>query len=273
MVLTPGAARPWRLVATDLDGTLLDRRGGVSPRTREVLDALDERGVLVVFVTGRPIRWIDHLHEHVGDHGLAVVSNGGAILDVHSGSVVDHRPIPRETGLAVADRLRRELPGTTFSVERLDGFGREHDYVTPAGDRDNADVLVGSLDEVYSDAVVKLLARHPAHPPEEYWQRVEAAAGALVTTTWSSHGPLVEMSARGVTKGSVLRDLCTQRGIASSEVLAFGDMPNDIQMLRWAGTSYAMANAHPRVLAAAQHVAPDQDEDGVARVLESVFGL
>ena len=94
-----------------------------------------------------------------------------------------------------------------------------------------------------------------------------------MTTTWSSLGALVEMSAAGVTKASTLAMLCGELGIAAEEVVAFGDMPNDLAMLEWAGTSYAMGNAHPSVLALADRLAPDHDVDGVAAVLEELFGL
>ncbi len=262
----------YRLVATDLDGTLLDAAGEVSPRTREVISALEERGVVVVFVTGRPLRWMETLWEHVGDHGLAVCSNGGIVYDVRTHRVVRSRTIPRATGLEVADRLRSELPGTAYALERLDGIAVEREFglrFPPP-----ADLRVGPLEEYFEpDAVVKLLAKHDAHDPEPYWHRVEDLVGDLVTTTWSSVGTLVEMSADQVTKATTLADLCRDRGIAPDEVVAFGDMPNDLAMLTWAGRSYAMANAHAQVRRAADAVAPRHDEDGVARTLEELFDL
>ena len=81
------------------------------------------------------------------------------------------------------------------------------------------------------------------------------------------------MSAAGVSKASTLELLCEERGIGADEVVAFGDMPNDLAMLQWAGTSYAMANAHPSVLALAERTAPPNEQDGVATVLEELFGL
>jgi hydroxymethylpyrimidine pyrophosphatase-like HAD family hydrolase len=84
---------------------------------------------------------------------------------------------------------------------------------------------------------------------------------------------LMEISAVGVTKGAALARLCELRGVEPRDVLAFGDMPNDLPMLTWAGTSYAVANAHPSVLETADHVAPANDDDGVASVLAEVFGL
>jgi hydroxymethylpyrimidine pyrophosphatase-like HAD family hydrolase len=83
----------------------------------------------------------------------------------------------------------------------------------------------------------------------------------------------VEISGPGVTKASTLALLCEELGVAPDEVVAFGDMPNDLAMLRWAGTSYAMANAHPSVVALADRQAPSHEDDGVAAVLEELFRL
>ena len=262
---------PIRLVATDLDGTLLHTDGTVTARTREVLTQVESLGVTVVFVTGRPVRWMDALWEHVGGHGLAIVSNGGILYDVHDRSVRMARTIRVDTGLEAAGLIRDAVPGTSFAVERLDGFAKEPDFMPriPAP----PDLAVGPLEEVLDDTAVKLLARHEDHEPESFWSRVEAEVGHLLTTTWSSIGALVEMSGPGVSKASTLEMFCRDHGIDRSEVVAFGDMPNDLAMLEWAGTSYAMANAHPSVLALADHRAPSNEEDGVAAVLERVFEL
>jgi Cof subfamily protein (haloacid dehalogenase superfamily) len=243
----------------------------VSERTRAVLTALDARGITVVFVTGRPVRWMEPLWPHVGDHGLAVCSNGGIVYDVPARAVVRARVIPRAVGLEVAALVRAELPGSVFALEKTTGFAKEAEFVTTARDRDGGHLEVGPLREVFDDTVVKLLALHPAMSPEQYWARVEQVVGGFVTTTWSSVGALVEMSAAGVTKASTLALVCADLGVASSDVVAFGDMPNDIPMLTWAGTAYAMANGHASTIAAADHTAPRNDEDGVARVLEELF--
>jgi HAD superfamily hydrolase (TIGR01484 family) len=262
---------PIRLVATDLDGTLLHTDGTVTARTRDVLTAVERRGITVVFVTGRPIRWMDDLWEHVGGHGLAIVSNGGILYDVHARAVRTARTIPVDDALAAAAILREAVPGTTFAVELLDGFGKEPEFMPRLPPP--ADLSVGPLEDVLDDTAVKLLARHDDMEPERFWAEVESHVGHLMTTTWSSVGALVEMSAAGVSKASTLEMLCLDRDIAAAEVVAFGDMPNDLPMLAWAGTSYAMANAHPTVQELADHVAPSNEDDGVAAVLEELFGL
>ena len=262
-----------KLVATDLDGTLLGTGGVVTDRTRDVLDRLDARGVTVVFVTGRPIRWMDDLWEHVGGHGIAICSNGGIVYDVSSHSVIEARCIPPKLGLEVAELIRAEVPGTMFALEKTTGFGKEPEFLPAPEDADRPELDIGPLDTVFSDNVVKLLALHPDQEPAAFWAIVEETVGHLVTTTWSAIGPLVEMSAAGVTKASTLELFCAERGIGAHEVVAFGDMPNDIPMLQWAGTSYAMENGHESTKAAATHIAPKHDQDGVARVLEELFGL
>ena len=260
-----------KLVATDLDGTLLHTDGTVTDRTRKVLDALDAMGVKVVFVTGRPIRWMESLWHHVGDHGLAICSNGGSVYDVPGRSVVEALTIPRGIGLKVADLIRTAIPGSAFALEKTTGFGKDEAFLPDPDDVNRPELVVGPLEEIFDDTVVKLLALHHDLAPAEYWAHVEQLVGDAVTTTWSSVGSLIEISAAGVTKASTLELICAERGIAAADVLAFGDMPNDIAMLEWAGTSYAMANGHPTAIAAADHTAPRNDEDGVAHVLEELF--
>jgi Cof subfamily protein (haloacid dehalogenase superfamily) len=258
-----------RLVATDLDGTLLHTDGTVTERTRAALTAVEDLGVTVVFVTGRPVRWMRDLWEHVGDHGLAICSNGGIVYDVPGRAVRSARPIPVDVGLQVADLMRAGLPGTTFALEKATGFGKEPEFM----ERHTVpeDVRVGPLAELFDEQTVKMLARHEEMEPEVFWAETERLVGHLVTTTWSSVGALVEISASGVTKASTLALLCEELGVRPSEVVAFGDMPNDLAMLAWAGTSYAMGNAHADVLAAASARTACNNEDGVAVVIERIL--
>ena len=260
-----------RLVATDLDGTLVRSDGTVSPYTREVIAALDEQGVPVVFVTGRPLRWAEEVFEYVGAHGLAIVSNGALVWDVARDRVDLTRLLPVDEGLTACRRIRDAVPGSAFAVEDLEGIALEEEFLErhpiPDGSRR------GPIEEIFDRPVLKILARHEELDAQEFWDRAAAAAGAAVVITWSSTSALLEISARDVTKASTLALLCHRMGIRQEDVLAFGDMPNDLPMLRWAGTAYAMANAHPTVREAAAHVAPGNDDDGVATVLAGVFGL
>lgn len=262
-----------RLVATDLDGTLLHSDGTVTPRTREVLRRLDDLGVPVVFTTGRPIRWMESLWEEVGGHGLAICSNGGIVYDVARRRVRTARAIPRDVLLEAGRLLREAIPGTTFALEKTGGFAREDGFLPRLQVNRTSEAPVGTLEEMADDSVVKLLVRHEELEPEPFWRQVESVLGDRVVTTWSSVGTLVEISAAGVTKATTLAVLAAELGVGPDEVVAFGDMPNDLPLLEWAGTSYAMANAHPTVRDLADHEAPANDEDGVATVLARLFDL
>ncbi|MGA8247080.1 MAG: HAD family hydrolase [Nocardioides sp.] len=259
-----------RLVATDLDGTLLRSDGSVSARTASVLRDLLDRGVEVVFVTARPLRWMTRLWPYVGSRGLAVVSNGALLLDVATGDPLEVHGIDPASGLALAAAIRAAVPGCHFAVETLSGIALDPSYDEPH--HAPPDSPRGDLGAVWTEPALKLLVRHPSMDPEAFRAAVEQVVGEAATPTWTVDG-LVEISAADVTKGAALARLCQLRGVASGDVLAFGDMPNDLPMLGWAGTSYAVANAHSSVLAAADHVAPANDEDGVAVVLARTFGL
>lgn len=260
-----------RLVASDLDGTLVRSDGSVSAYTRQVLAQLEDRGVPVVFVTGRPLRWAEDVFEHVGSHGLAVVSNGALVWDVARSQVHVERPIAPDTARDVCRLLREAVPGSAFAVETLDGIALEAEFTERHPLPDG--VRRAPIDELLSRPALKLLARHEQLGPQDYWDAAEAAVGHLVTITWSSSSTLLEISGPEVTKASTLALLAGDLGVEAEDVIAFGDMPNDLPMLSWAGTSYAMADAHPTVREAASHQAPGHDEDGVARVLAKVFGL
>jgi Cof subfamily protein (haloacid dehalogenase superfamily) len=260
-----------RLVATDLDGTLVRSDRTVSERTRAVLAAVEARGVPVVFVTGRPVRWAEEVFEHVGDHGIAVVSNGALVWDVAADRPRLRREIDAETVRRVVAELRAAVPGSTFAVETLGGIALEPAFMERHPVPDGA--RRAPLDELVDAPVLKLLARHEELSAQDYWDAAEAVIGEQVTITWSSSSTLLEISAAGVTKATTLALVAEDLGVAPHEVIAFGDMPNDLAMLAWAGTSYAMANAHPTVLAAVDHVAPSNDEDGVASVLTGIFEL
>jgi hydroxymethylpyrimidine pyrophosphatase-like HAD family hydrolase len=167
--------------------------------------------------------------------------------------------------------MREAVPGTVFAVETVEGIALEPDFLerhpVPPGS------VRGQLDQIFDRPAVKVLARHEGMEAQEFWDRARAAVGELAVITWSSNSALLEVSAEGVTKASTLALVCDAQGVGREDVVAFGDMPNDLPMLSWAGTSYAMANAHPSVIEAADHVAPSNDDDGVARVLAGLFDL
>ena len=263
-------SRP-RLVATDLDGTLVRADGSISAFTREVLATLDRRGVPVVIVTARPLRWMDDLWPLVGSHAMAIVSNGAIWYDAHRHEVRRLQGLDAQAGLAVVAAIQAAVPGAAFAIESLSGIKRDERFVEPSHVPEGSPV--GVLAELWDEPAVKLMVRHEEmSDPASFRAAVLEAVGDAATTTWSGER-LVEISASGVTKASTLALLCAELGVEAADVVAFGDMPNDLPMLGWAGTSYAMANADPSVIAAADHIAPPHDDDGVAVTLAAIFEL
>lgn len=259
-----------RLIATDLDGTLLRNDRTVSPRTIAALAAAEAAGVEVFFVTGRPARWMGVVAEHLAGHGIAILANGAAVYDLRAHRLIEAFPLPEDEALAVAQALRSALPGTTFAVERAEMFRREPAYAAIEPDSAPAAPLDVLLAQDRAHPLLKLLAKHPSMDPDEFLATALRVAGGHGEITRSSDHALLEVSGSGVSKASTLARCCAERGVSAAEVVAFGDMPNDLAMLGWAGTSYAVANAHPAVLAATTHRTAANEDDGVARVIERI---
>jgi hydroxymethylpyrimidine pyrophosphatase-like HAD family hydrolase len=264
-----------RLVATDLDGTLLDDEGRISARTEEVLHRVQELEVRVVVVTARPLRWMDALWAQIGGGagvggGVGIVSNGAVTYDIGRREVLDSRGISAAEGLPIVEAIKAAAPGAAIALECLGGYRHEPSYVDmhPAP----PDMWVAELGEIWDEPALKVLAQHLTLDSDDFRARVIDAVGDRATPTWTTDH-LMEISAVGVTKGGALAALCDRLGVTPQEVVAFGDMPNDLPMLTWAGTSYAVANAHESVRAAADHLAPANTDDGVAVVLAGLFGL
>jgi len=260
-----------RLVATDLDGTIVPWDGEISDRTVAAIQGVEALGVPVVFVTGRPARWMAEVAERTGHTGVAICANGAVLYDLHTEAVLEHFPISVEIGLDVARRLREALPDIAFAVETLEGFAHEESYLA-RWDVGQA-LEVAGIERIYGAPATKLLARHEALGSDDLLAAAREVLGDLVEMTHSSTSGLLEISAVGVSKATTLAKVCAERGIDASEVVAFGDMPNDLAMLAWAGTAYGVAGGHPEVLAAVSRVVDRPEDDGVARELEHLFSL
>jgi hydroxymethylpyrimidine pyrophosphatase-like HAD family hydrolase len=260
-----------RLIATDLDGTLVRTDGSVSERTRSAVLAAQRDGSVFVMVTARPPRWLHDLSYLVGDHGVAIVANGAILYDVPRRKAIRTRLIDPTVALDVAQAIRAELPDVQFAIERSDRYGREPVYLNRWPQPD--DTLVASLEVLLSEPAAKLLVRHPSLRSDDLLAQVGSLVGDRVTASHSGGHGLVEISAPGVSKAAMLADFAAEQRISADETVAFGDSINDLPMLAWAGTSYGVANAHPDVLAVVDRICPTNDEDGVAAVLEELFNL
>ncbi|HRC11539.1 MAG: HAD family hydrolase [Actinomycetales bacterium] len=266
----PGQAPRPRLVATDLDGTLLRPDGALSARTRRAVLALDAQGIAFVVVTARPPRWLHELVELTGSAGVAVCGNGAFVYDVAARAVLEVHGIPDGLLADLVGEVRAAVPGVRFGLERASGAFLEPGFPRADGDGPAAAAVVAPLEDRGSDPVGKLLAVAPHWSERDFLSRVASVVGDRANLAYSGAHGLAEITGPGVTKATGLARWAATLGVGAESVWAFGDMPNDLPMLRWAGRSYAVANAHPDVLTAATHRCPANSDDGVATVLESL---
>jgi Cof subfamily protein (haloacid dehalogenase superfamily) len=266
--------RPPRLVASDLDGTLLRPDGTIAPRTAAALVKAADLGIDVVFVTARPPRWLADLAEHVAGHGVAICANGAAVVDVATGSVLSEHGMPRALVAQVAEQLREAWGAEQvhLAAESADGFAAEagfrSEHPVPAGS-----AVADRIEDVLTSSTFKLLVRTSRPWGASFALELADVLGDVALVSDSGAAGLGEISGPGVTKAATLARWAAARGITPDDVWALGDAPNDLPMLTWAGRSFAVANAFPDVLAAATDRCASNADDGAADVLELAASL
>jgi Cof subfamily protein (haloacid dehalogenase superfamily) len=260
-----------QLIVTDLDGTFLSPDGTVSGQNRAAVLAAQEVGIPVLFATGRPVRWLDVIRDLPGAHPTVIASNGAVLYDLGDDRLLDRRCVDADVALAAVRRIREVVPGVSFAFESGTRFGYEPAYRTWRSD-DGSDpaLFTGPAEEIArQEDFVKMLVQSSTRSPDELLADVLAVVGDALTVTHSAARDLglVEVSGPGVSKASMLRRCCVSLGVDPADVAAFGDMPNDVDMLSLAGLPHVVANAHPLLLAGAYRVVPGNDRSGVGRTI------
>ncbi|MFJ1620070.1 HAD family hydrolase [Streptomyces sp. NPDC088190] len=260
------------LVATDLDGTLLRRDDTVSRRTRAALALAARAGARHLVVTGRTVPGIRGLLAELGYRGPAVCGQGTQLYDAGSGRLVRTLTLDREAADTAIGKIEAQV-GPVFAA--VDQDGAEGRTLIEPGYRMPHPTLPAQRTrhrrELWVAPVVKVLVRHPELTDDTLAEAARDAVGDLATVTHSGPGT-VELQPHGVDKGTGLVLAAEYLGVAADSAIAFGDMPNDLPMFRTSGYGVAMANAHPQLRAAADEVTSSNEDDGVAQVLERVFG-
>lgn len=274
MTIRSGPALP-KLIATDLDGTLLRSDRSVSERTHAVLKACSAAGIEVALVTARPHRTVVQLARQLGSVTTAICANGAAVLDVASGVADLVHAFEVEQALEIVADLRPVLaPQTGFALETGGQVFCEPGFRPGLISGDSAILTEDlSLARPVGGRYIKVLARDETANADDMVAAARAVLGNRAEASQSGGRGLVEIAPRGATKAGTLAWLCARLDIGARDVVAFGDMPNDLPMLTWAGTAYAVANAHADVLSVVDRVTASNDEDGVAMALESLLGL
>lgn len=262
------------LIATDVDGTLLNEDELVTPRTKAAVLAAVEAGTQFVLATGRPPRWIPPVVDALGFAPMAVCANGAVLYDSATDRILSARTLSVEVLAQLAEMATRVIPGAGLAVERvgsrahdaatpqfLSSPGYEHAWLNP----DNTEV---SIEDVLNAPAVKLLIRKAGARSADMAAALAPHVGIEGDLTYSTNNGLIEVTPLGVSKATGVEEVARPLGITAEDVVAFGDMPNDIPMLLWAGLGVAMGNAHREAKAAADEVTTPNTDDGLARVLE-----
>ena len=265
----PSSFKP-KLVALDLDGTLLNANNEVSARTACALERAKARGIKLVLCTGRPPRYTRAVAKQLDLEETVITYNGASVHNFETGSAEHMHQLDAATTARVIRRLRAACPGVLAGLETTHGWYLDEEIYTRRKDILKKRGLpppdgYGDALEFADRGALKLLFRHPDSSVREM---AAALNGLDVYATWSSN-TLLEVQHKSVNKRAALEHLTQTWAVQAREVAAFGDQNNDREMLAWAGCGVAMGNACPEALAAADLVTDTNDNDGVARVLET----
>jgi Cof subfamily protein (haloacid dehalogenase superfamily) len=277
-----GSWRP-KLVATDLDGTLLDSAGEVSSRTRAALEACWNAGIPVVGVTGRGPRLLDSVRRALDGRGIAVLAQGGFVVDLERDEVLRTVGLPRNQAAAVIERIEAVAGDLIVAVEDAaeqaearEGahaplrvqHGFDWPYPEPAH-------LLPRHEVLPDGAVLKVFLRSSTLGQDELLARAKKVVDPAAAEVTHAGLGFIEVLPPGITKATGLAIALERYGVGFGDVLVFGDMPNDLPMItavsEAGGRAVAVANAHPAVRAAAPEMTGGHDADGVARYLEAVL--
>ncbi|MGW1890375.1 HAD family hydrolase [Streptomyces sp. NPDC002004] len=266
------AGFPFKLVATDLDGTLLRSDDTISARTRDALAAVTAAGAAHIVVTGRAVPWTRHILDDLGYRGLAVCGQGAQVYHAGEQRLLTSVTLDRQlAGLALA-KIEAEVGPLALAAGR-DGVDGE--VLAGPGYRVQEGPLpvvpFTDITEMWAAPLNKVYIQHPALSDDDLAEAARRTAGDLVGVTMAGAG-IVELLPLGLSKATGLSLAARRLGAKAADTIAFGDMPNDIPMFAWSGHAVAMANAHDDLKAVADEVTTSNEDDGIAVVLERLLG-
>jgi HAD superfamily hydrolase (TIGR01484 family) len=260
----------YKLIATDLDGTLLRSDDSVSRRTREALAAATAAGAAHIVVTGRAVPWTRHILDDLGYRGLAVCGQGAQVYDAGEHRLLTAVTLDRQLAAVALAKIEAEVGPLHLAASRA---GLEGEILIGAGYALHGSLPTTPLTDVsdlWAAPLNKIYIQHPTLTSDELTEASRQAAGGFVTVAMAGEG-IVELLPLGLTKATGLSLAARRLGVKRADTIAFGDMPNDIPMFTWSTHGVAMANAHSDLKAIADEVTSSNEDDGVAEVLERLL--
>ncbi|MFB8139232.1 HAD family hydrolase [Streptomyces parvus] len=262
---------PYKLVATDLDGTLLRGDDTVSERTREALAAATAAGAAHIIVTGRAVPWTRHILDDLGYEGLAVCGQGAQVYHAGEHKLLTSLTLDRQLAGLALSKIEAEVGPLHLAASR---DGLEGEVLVGPGYRVQEGPLpylfVDDATEMWTAPLNKVYIQHPELDDDALAFAARAAVGSLVDVVMAGAG-VVEILPLGLSKATGLSLAARRLGVKAADTIAFGDMPNDIPMFGWAQHGVAMANAHDDLKAVAHEITASNEDDGIAVVLEELL--
>ncbi|MDO4253626.1 MAG: HAD family hydrolase [Kocuria sp.] len=263
----------YRLVAFDIDGTLLDSTRNLQPGTRRAFDAMHAAGTRIMLASGRPVPGLAMLARTLGLGGNLVFAgmNGSVVVDQATGQEIARHPLPQDVAVGLiqaahAHNITVMLPHGDALIVQDDSNPR---VAYEASGNDLTVQVVPDLTRI-AEAPTKVLFCADRDVLELLHADLVRDFQGVIELAYSS--PIyLEATARGIDKGSAITDFCQAEGIGLDQVIAFGDNGNDIGMLRTAGLGVAMGNGIPEAQEAADIVTTSNNDEGIARVLAQYF--
>jgi hypothetical protein len=264
-----------KLIATDLDGTIVRSDDTVSAYTHEVLDQVRAAGIPVVGATGRGPRLLDLSRRDLPAAGHLVLAGGGRVVDLTNGgpATLFERRLDGPTVAAMIDQLAEVAGPLTVMVEALD-----HPYAPLWGELDPSwpwpdRVEAVPRPEAFAGEIIKAFVRADGRlDVDELLQLAQQVIPPAAASVTQAGLGFVEICPPGVDKATGLAVVAEALGVDPADVLVFGDMPNDIPMFTWAGWGrVAVGNAHPSLRVLADELTLTCDQDGVAVWLDKLL--
>ena len=266
----------YRLIATDMDGTLLNSSCEVSEANRRALRSAMEKGVRIIICSGRTFKGSRIFAEAMGLRDPIIACNGSIIKDPATGDVLYSNLMNKEDCLRIvelchkADIYFHAYIDDTYHSERFERQGAYYDRLNrdlPPEERFDIRI-VKDFSEVIEKSAARVSKFVIASENGEKLKKLREQVKRIDTTDiMSSQRDNFEVVNRGVSKGNALRFLAEKLNISRDEIIAMGDNENDCSMLEFAGLGVAMGNADEKIKRMARYVAKSNDGDGVADVI------
>jgi Cof subfamily protein (haloacid dehalogenase superfamily) len=253
-----------RLVALDIDGTLVDGSNEMSDVVRQTVLAIRDSGVATVISTGRAIPGVMDTVDKLGfTEGYAVASNGAVVFQYDPVEVI------HSVTFDASDAVRRVMEQVPDAIVAVEEVGRGFRVNRPFPEEEfSGQFVVDDVEKLIAEPVTRVVIRSTDHTPAEFTAIVHDL-GLTGTNYFIGYSAWLDLAPEGVSKASGLDFLCERLGVAQADVLAVGDGNNDREMLQWAGRGVAMGHAPDAVKDLADAVTGAVDEDGLATELQT----